>query len=138
MLTVTLGLFPTIVMTHLLGGFTLCLMLLWYGLKLNKLKTLKDDYMDTGAEQSSSVSGLHIGLSAIVCLLVFLQIALGGWTSANYAALVCKDWPICMDNWQTLAETDKAFQLNGHGIQDYEYATHLSFGNKISIHVALS
>jgi len=33
-----------------------------------------------------------------VAVLVF-QIALGGWTSANYAALACPDFPTCQGRW---------------------------------------
>jgi cytochrome c oxidase assembly protein subunit 15 len=32
-------------------------------------------------------------------LLLVLQIALGGWVSANYAALACSDFPLCNGNW---------------------------------------
>ena len=35
----------------------------------------------------------------IVMLLLGLLIALGGWTSANYAALACTALPICEGAW---------------------------------------
>ena len=37
------------------------------------------------------------GIAALLILLV--QIALGGWTSANYAALACPDFPTCQTRW---------------------------------------
>src|SRR5262249_36754121 len=36
--------------------------------------------------------------AVIGLVLVFLQIALGGWTSSNYAALVCPQFPYCSSN----------------------------------------
>lgn len=82
--TVTLQLLPTVVMGHLLGGFTL-LALLWliflrlgaYGQRLNRPDT---------SLQKWGMLGL---------ILLILQIILGGWTSANYAALICPDFPFC-------------------------------------------
>jgi cytochrome c oxidase assembly protein subunit 15 len=50
-----------------------------------------------------------------------LQIALGGWTSANYAALACPDFPTCQTQWwPALADFDEGFVLwRGLGV-DYE------------------
>ena len=38
-------------------------------------------------------------LAAIAMLAVVCQIALGGWLSANYAALACPDFPTCGGQW---------------------------------------
>ncbi|MDY6984688.1 MAG: COX15/CtaA family protein, partial [Pseudomonadota bacterium] len=38
-------------------------------------------------------------LAMIGLVLVCLQIALGGWTSSNYAALACPDLPTCQGRW---------------------------------------
>jgi cytochrome c oxidase assembly protein subunit 15 len=35
----------------------------------------------------------------LVTLLIFMQIALGGWTSTNYAAMACSDYPLCQGQW---------------------------------------
>jgi len=45
-------------------------------------------------------------LTAIFVALVLLgiQIALGGWTSSNYAAVACPDFPKCQNEW--VPETD--------------------------------
>jgi cytochrome c oxidase assembly protein subunit 15 len=50
-----------------------------------------------------------------------LQISLGGWTSANYAALACPDFPTCQTRWwPPIADFEEAFVLwRGIGI-DYE------------------
>ena len=50
-----------------------------------------------------------------------LQISLGGWTSANYAALACPDFPTCQTQWwPAIADFEEGFVLwRGLGI-DYE------------------
>jgi cytochrome c oxidase assembly protein subunit 15 len=66
----------------------------------------------------------------LVALVVFqgllgmwtvLQIFLGGWTSANYAALACPDFPTCQTQWwPAVADFEEGFVLwRGLGI-DYE------------------
>ncbi len=82
MWTVTLLLKPIIVMLHLLGGLTILSLLWWQylGLKIPKRNP------HPGQFKSWALIGL---------LLLFTQIALGGWTSANYAALICPDFPYC-------------------------------------------
>lgn len=82
MWTVTLLLKPVIVMLHLLGGLTI-LSLLWW------------QYLDLKAPGHNPDPGKFKLLGLIGLLLLFTQIALGGWTSANYAALVCPDFPYC-------------------------------------------
>lgn len=89
MWTVTLKLFPPVVMGHLLGGFaTLSILwLMWLGLQpatpnpIDYPKPLKR-------------------FSLVVLMIVILQITLGGWTSANYAALSCLELPYCaLSSW---------------------------------------
>ena len=88
MWTVTLLLKPIIVMGHLLGGMTILLLLMWFYLKQRHRVTRAD----------VRPSPLHAW--AILCLaVVFMQISLGGWTSANYAALICPDFPVCQGQW---------------------------------------
>ena len=128
MWTVTLGLFPTVVMAHLLGGFTtLCLLFLfavrlhWPPPQLNG-RTAKPNI------------ALRFGILGIFILA--FQIALGGWTAANYAATICSELPVCQSGWQQHVNFDDAFQFWGHGVDDYEFATHLGADAKITIHVA--
>ena len=83
--TVTLKLWPQVVTAHLLGGFATLSLLFLLALRL----------------RSAAGSDLRLpaGLSrhALVALLVVvLQIGLGGWTSSNYAALACHDFPGCL------------------------------------------
>lgn len=85
MWTVTLKLWPQVVTGHLLGGMTLLSLLWWQWLRLKPATHLS---LVNGSEK---IQGLFI---AALGVLTF-QIALGGWTSSNYAALACPDFPLC-------------------------------------------
>ena len=88
-LTVTMKLFPAIVTLHLLGGLIL--------LALLKIQSVR--YAEAYGEQSSQAlpAGLHKLVLATFALL-WLQIALGGWVSTNYAVLACTDFPACQNS----------------------------------------
>jgi len=109
MWTVTLKLLPLIVSAHLLGGLTLFALLAYTALRL----TLKP----AGNVHTSTLR--HLLLIGI-CLLT-AQIALGGWTSSNYAALACgTDFPTCLGQWAPATDFHNAFVLwRGVGV-DYE------------------
>jgi cytochrome c oxidase assembly protein subunit 15 len=80
MWTVTMLLKPAIVTAHLIGGMAILGLLTWLALSL-----------------SYERKAVQIHLPAAVALLaVSLQIVLGGWVSANYAALACPDLPGCL------------------------------------------
>jgi cytochrome c oxidase assembly protein subunit 15 len=107
MWTVTLLLKPIVVVAHLLGGITTLALLS----SLGRWRS---------ARVPNPTPGLRtLGIAAAAALL--LQIALGGWTSANYAALACPDFPTCQTQWwPAVADFDEAFVLwRGLGI-DYE------------------
>lgn len=82
MWTVTLLLKPAIVTAHLLGGMLTLALLAW--LALSQFAYAREPRM----------RGLR-GLSVATLAVVVVQIALGGWVSANYAALACPDLPSC-------------------------------------------
>ena len=84
MWTVTLLLKPVVVMGHLLGGLTV-LALTW--LLLLRARGL-------AAPTVRAPAGLR-GLAAFALAVVIAQVALGGWTSSNYAAVACPDFPTC-------------------------------------------
>ena len=106
MWTVTLLLKPIIVMGHLLGGMTTLGLLSW----LSRWRRRPVNAIATSAT---------LGLVALIVLV--LQIALGGWTSANYAALACPDFPTSQPRWwPPLMDFQEGFVMwRGLGI-DYE------------------
>lgn len=89
MWTVTLLLKPVIVMLHLLGGLFIVSLLWWV-------------YLDAGSVQPDNrppTGRTMIPMLVTGLLLLIGQIILGGWTSANYAALACADFPTCQGQW---------------------------------------
>jgi len=112
MWTVTIKLNPTIVMSHLMGGLATLSLLWWVSLRQGGLFVQRQFGMD-------DYSGLR-RIALIGLLVVILQIMLGGWTSANYAALHCPDFPTCQGQWVPSLNLDEAFTL-WHGTeQDFE------------------
>jgi cytochrome c oxidase assembly protein subunit 15 len=56
-----------------------------------------------------------------VLVVVVVQIALGGWTSTNYAALACTDFPTCHGEWWPATDFGEGFTLwRGLGV-NYEF-----------------
>jgi cytochrome c oxidase assembly protein subunit 15 len=107
MWTVTLLLKPLIVTLHLLGGL-LTLSILWWLALPPARRELKP------AER-----GLRRFAIAGIAVLA-LQVALGGWTSTNYAAAACPDFPACQGSYWPAMDFHNAFILwRGLGI-DYE------------------
>lgn len=107
MWTVTLKLFPLVVMAHLLGGFSTISLLWWLTLKLksNPISNV----------EINKFSNLRVWAIFGLCVLI-VQLFLGGWTSANYAALVCLDFPLCQGKLFTDFDFYKAFNLTQAGV----------------------
>ena len=101
---------PVIVMAHLMGGLLTLSLLTWLAWKTTPWGPL------VSAEAPRLRRLLWIGL-----VLLVVQIALGGWTSANYAALACgTDYPTCLGQWWPEQDYREAFiLLRGIGV-DYE------------------
>ncbi len=97
MWTVTLKLLPLVVMGHLLGGVLIvgCLTRLRF--------------------QLSSCSGSNLPawrwLLRVAVVLIFLQIALGGWVSSNYAGIACIGFPTCNGSWWPNLHFAQGFNL---------------------------
>ncbi len=98
MWTVTLLLKPLVVMAHLFGGFTTLALLLWLGLRTS-------GWRPQIAPADAGLRGW--ALAALVALIA--QVALGGWTSTNYAALACPDLPTCQGQWWPTTDFRDAF-----------------------------
>lgn len=97
MWTVTLLLQPVIVMAHLLGGLATLGLLFWLGEWRRLLSSRGGLRPPEHAVRTASPGLARAGVTALLILVV--QIALGGWTSANYAALACPDFPTCQTRW---------------------------------------
>jgi cytochrome c oxidase assembly protein subunit 15 len=123
MLTVTWQLRPLIVTLHLLFGMTTLGLLWWLMLSLpmsswgaTALHSAGRVISGGGASPISTASRLAIvGLAALA-----VQIALGGWTSSNYAAVSCPDFPTCQHAWWPHTDYRNAFVLWRAQNIDYE------------------
>jgi cytochrome c oxidase assembly protein subunit 15 len=67
-------------------------------------------------------------------LVLFVQIALGGWTSTNYAALQCMDFPTCQGQWWPPTDFASAFELLGEPGVNYE-GGRLDNAARVAIHL---
>jgi cytochrome c oxidase assembly protein subunit 15 len=93
--TVTLKLYPAVVTAHLLGGMFLLALLMvqhetWRGRRL-------------------TLSPTQWAWAAGVTALLWVQIALGGWVSTNYAVLACTGFPTCNGQWWPAMNFDEGF-----------------------------
>ena len=122
MWTVTLKLFPLVVMGHLLGGLATFSLLIWLALK-------------TGATGPAApyFRFRHIIVTGLLVLVV--QLALGGWTSANYSALACPDFPTCQGQWWPETNFRDGFVLWREIGVDYEGGV-LDLPSRTAIHMA--
>ena len=108
MWTVTLLLFPPVVMGHLLGGYlTFALLVL--------LVLQSGGWLRAGDSAGKTLRWL-VGITLVVLVC---QIALGGWVSSNYAGIACPDFPTCQAQWWPPMDFRDAFAWHGLG-PDYQ------------------
>lgn len=105
MWTVTLLLKPLVVTLHLLGGMATLALL---ALCLMRYRRFASGWALAGR------GGLRL-LAGIAFALLAVQVFLGAWTSTNYAALACPDFPTCQTYWWPPTDYPKAFTL-WHGL----------------------
>lgn len=123
MWTVTWQLKPLAVSAHLLGGMTTLALLFLLVLRSRKA---------FGVVMSRSTPVLRV-LAAVTLLAVVVQLFLGAWTSSNYAALACPDFPTCQTQWVPPLDYQEAYTLwRGLGI-NYEYGV-LDNTPRVTIH----
>jgi cytochrome c oxidase assembly protein subunit 15 len=110
MLTVTRLLKPLFVSLHLLFGFTTLSLLWWLVLTLRPAQrgAAPEVGTMTGALPTRAMAGAR-RLALLGLIGISLQIALGGWTSSNYAAMACPDVPTCQGRWWPQADFRSAF-----------------------------
>jgi cytochrome c oxidase assembly protein subunit 15 len=97
MWTVTLKLLPAVVMGHLLGGVLIFSCLSCFCLQLSSVTPL---YLPRWR--------FWVGLAVVI---VFGQIALGGWVSSNYAGMSCIGFPRCNGQWWPVLHFSQGFNL---------------------------
>lgn len=122
MWTVTLLLKPLIVVLHLIGGLSTLSLLGWLAMSPSQ-----------APERWSPASAGLRKLAVVGLAVLALQIVLGGWTSSNYAAFACPDFPTCQNSYWPHMDVKDAFVLwRGLGI-DYEGGV-LDHPARVAIH----
>ena len=100
MWTVTLLLKPAVVTSHLLGGMATLALLAW----------IAHRHWGKMADTLAQHGTIRLWARGALIIL-FAQIFLGGWTSSNYAALACTDFPTCHGAWVPDMDFANAFHL---------------------------
>jgi cytochrome c oxidase assembly protein subunit 15 len=100
MWTVTMLLKPVIVSAHLMGGMTTLGILVWIAHRH------WGQYYNTSVVSNRMRWVIRFGI-----VVLLMQIFLGGWTSTNYAALACTDFPKCHGTWMPDMNFKDAFHL---------------------------
>ena len=135
-LTVTMKLFPAIVTLHLLGGMAL--------LALLRMQAVRYTHGIEGVVPRAYGRGTKMALWAVFGLL-WLQIALGGWVSTNYAVLACRDFPTCQGSWWPVMDFAAGFELwrelgerrSGEGIP-FPALTAIHYTHRLMAYVVLA
>jgi len=101
MWTVTMLLKPVIVSAHLIGGMSTLAILTWIA------------HRHWGAQMTyHKVGALFYWAVRFALIVLFTQLFLGGWTSTNYAALACTDFPTCHGALMPLMDFKDAFHMH--------------------------
>ena len=97
--TVTHQLMPAVVTAHLLGGLSLLGLMTW-------LAARERSHSAVSQASQGKFKWALLGLG-----ILFVQVALGGWVSTNYAALACMDFPQCHGSWWPDMDAASGFAL---------------------------
>jgi heme a synthase len=101
-LTVTMKLFPAIVTLHLLAALGLLALLAMQAVAYRQAQRGTGAFaIDAGQRR------WLVGAYAFV----WLQVALGGWVSTNYAVLACTQFPTCQGSWWPAMDFREGFEL---------------------------
>lgn len=128
MWTVTLKLWPQVVSAHLLGGFATLSLLFLLRLRLSARRWMPGD---NAARALARVRPWLILTLVLVCL----QIALGAWTTANYAGYACPDFPGCQGQLWPRMNMGQGFDLLQTIGPNY-LGGHLDNSARVAIHMA--
>ncbi len=125
MWTVTQLLRPSIVTLHLLTGLLTLSLLFWVLLKHTRPWLDKIQHIEI---KPSILTFARIAVGVLA-----LQIFLGGWTSTNYVALYCPDFPTCQGEWIPATNFSEAFVFFKDPSVNYEGGT-LSLDAGVTVH----
>ena len=125
-LTVTMKLFPAIVTLHLLGGVVL--------LALLCRQAVAYAHAHSGGAPAPIARSARAWLIAGLAL-VWLQVAVGGWVSTNYAVLACTEFPACQGSWWPDMNFREGFEL-WRELGRTSAGEYLTFGALTAIHYA--
>lgn len=100
--TVTLKLWPQVVTLHLLGGLSVMVLFLWLHLRLRRFRP---------GEHHKPRPRPLTPLWRLALVLLVAQLALGGWTSSNYAGIACQGFPTCSGEWWPSLDWSEGFHL---------------------------
>ena len=140
MWTVTLKLWPQVVALHLLGGFTTLSLLTLLVLRLRKFAARQAaaiPEISSSAIRPAPAYGLAVFRPWLFggLFLVIMQIALGAWTAANYAAVACTDLPTCQGQWWPEdMDFQHGFDITQHVGPNY-LGGQLNADGRVAIHV---
>ena len=127
MWTVTLLVNPTIVTAHLIGGITTLALLWWMALRAWRALPASPTPPPLARLRGWAWGGLA---------LVVAQIFLGGWTSTNYAALACTEFPTCYGGlWWPETDFREGFTLWRELGVHYEFGV-LDSAARTAVHIA--
>ena len=146
-LTVLWNVNPVTVTGHLLVGLTTLALLWWLWLWLRgtgeparperEARSERQAWFAAQGQSQGAAPAAARGLRAcagFALLLVVGQIFLGGWTSSNYAALACPDFPACLGSYAPQTGIAQAFKVwHGTGA-NYEYGI-LDGATRATIHL---
>ena len=100
--TVTMKLLPAIVTLHLIGGLVLLALLCVQAVR--QVRTVQ------GVQPVQLPVNLRWAMVAALAL-VWIQVALGGWVSTNYAVLACTTFPTCQGSWWPALDFAQGFEI---------------------------
>ncbi|MGD2083134.1 MAG: COX15/CtaA family protein [Chromatiales bacterium] len=122
MWTVTMLLRPAVVTLHLITGMLTLALLWWQALRHS------DRLRPAVRPRANLLPWARLGL-----VVLFVQIALGGWTSSNYVALHCPDFPTCQEQWIPPLNLRDAFDVVGAPGVNYE-GGRMSLEGGVTVH----
>jgi cytochrome c oxidase assembly protein subunit 15 len=123
-LTVTMKLFPAIVTLHLIGGLVLLALLCRQAVAYVHAQQQRGPRTIAAPARAWLVAGFA---------LLWLQVALGGWVSTNYAVLACNEFPACQGSFWPLMDFSQGFELWRHlGVTGT--GEHITFAALTAIH----